>query len=224
MMLRRAFSGSSTLQRALFAQSPRMLSAAAARGTNPTALCETNLGSFTVELYVDQMPITASNFIDLAQQGYYDGIHFHRVIPNFMAQFGCPNARDLSGKAGMPGTGGPRPDSTYAVYGTGETITRTVTKSFKGAIPDEHTAKISNVAGTLSMANSGPNSGGSQFFINVVDNARLDWFSPGPSKHPVFGKVVEGFDVVLAITEVPTGAIAKDRPNDPVQMLKITVD
>ena len=85
-----------------------MLSTAVARGTNPTALCETNLGSFTVELYVDQMPITASNFIDLAQQGYYDGIHFHRVIPNFMAQFGCPNARDLSGKAGMPGTGGPR--------------------------------------------------------------------------------------------------------------------
>ena len=155
----------------------------------------------------------------------YDGIHFHRVIPNFMAQFGCPNARDLSGKSGgVPGTGGPKPDSSFKVIGTGETVVRAITKQLKEAIPDEHTAKISNVAGTLSMANAGPNTGGSQFFINVVDNPRLDWFSPGPSAHPVFGQVIEGFETVVSITEVPTGAVAKDRPNDPIQMIKIQVD
>jgi hypothetical protein len=84
---------------------------------NPTALCETSAGSFTVELFVDQMPITASNWIDLAERGFYNGVHFHRVIPHFMAQFGCPNARDLSGHSGRPGTGGPLPNSTFKVLG-----------------------------------------------------------------------------------------------------------
>lgn len=91
---------------------------------NPTALCETSAGSFTVELFVDQMPITASNWIDLAQRGFYNGVHFHRVIPHFMAQFGCPNARDLSGHSGRPGTGGPLPNSTFTILGTGESVTR----------------------------------------------------------------------------------------------------
>lgn len=79
------------------------------------------------------------------------------------------------------------------------------------------------LAGTLSMANSGPESGGSQFFINVARNSRLDWFTPGPSKHPVFGRVVEGYDTVVAITQVPTGTVAKDQPNEPIKMVKITV-
>ena len=91
---------------------------------NPTALCETSAGSFTVELLVDQMPITASNWIDLAKGGFYNGVHFHRVIPHFMAQFGCPNARDLSGHSGGPGTGGPLPMSTFTVLGSGESVTR----------------------------------------------------------------------------------------------------
>ena len=91
---------------------------------NPTALCETSAGSFTVELFVDRMPITASNWIDLAQRGFYNGVHFHRVIPHFMVQFGCPNARDLSGHSGRPGTGGPLPNSTYKVLSTGESVTR----------------------------------------------------------------------------------------------------
>ena len=79
------------------------------------------------------------------------------------------------------------------------------------------------LTGTLSMANSGPESGGSQFFINVARNSRLDWFTPGPSKHPVFGRVVEGYDTVVAITQVPTGTVAKDQPNEPIKMVKITV-
>lgn len=165
---------------------------------NPTAVCETTLGTFTVELFVDKMPITAGNFVELAKSGFYDGLHFHRVIDNFMIQFGCPNSKD--------------PKSPRA--GTGQ--------SPKGSIKDEHlpTAKLSNEPGTLSMANSGPNSGSSQFFINTVHNAFLDWFSPGPSKHPVFGKVTQGMDVVNKIGKTPTSS---DRPVTPVKMIKITV-
>jgi len=165
---------------------------------NPTAVCETSLGTFTVELFVDKMPITAGNFVDLAKSGFYDGLHFHRVIDKFMIQFGCPHSKD--------------PNSPRC--GTGQ--------SPKGSIKDEHLpdAKISNEPGTLSMANAGPSSGSSQFFINTVHNAFLDWFSPGPSKHPVFGKVVDGMDVVNKISKTPT---KNDRPTTPVKMIKITV-
>jgi cyclophilin family peptidyl-prolyl cis-trans isomerase len=166
---------------------------------NPTATCETSLGTFTVELFVDKMPVTAGNFVELARSGFYDGLHFHRVIDNFMIQFGCPHSKD--------------PKSPRA--GTGQ--------SPKGSIKDEHlaTAKISNEPGTLSMANAGPNSGSSQFFINTVHNAFLDWFSPGPSKHPVFGKVTAGMDVVNKIGKTPTSS--GDRPTTPVKMIKVTV-
>ena len=167
---------------------------------NPTATLETSLGNIEVELFTDKMPVTARNFIELAKSGFYDGLHFHRVIDGFMIQFGCAHSKD--------------PKSPRA--GTGE--------SPKGNIEDEHPedAKISNEPGTLSMANTGrPNSGGSQFFINTAHNAYLDWFSPGPSKHPVFGKVVSGMDVVKAIETTPTGA--GDRPVTPVKMIKITV-
>jgi cyclophilin family peptidyl-prolyl cis-trans isomerase len=168
---------------------------------NPTATFETSLGTFEAELFVDQMPITAGNFLDLARSGFYDGLHFHRVIPNFMVQFGCPHSRD--------------PKSPRA--GTGD--------SPKGTIADEHPAdaKLSNLPGTLSMANTGArNSGSCQFFINTVANPYLDWFSPGPSKHPVFGKVIRGMDVLQAIEKSPTDA--QDRPRTPVQMIKVTVN
>jgi cyclophilin family peptidyl-prolyl cis-trans isomerase len=168
---------------------------------NPTATCETSLGSFKIELFVDQMPITAGNFIKLAKSGFYDGLHFHRVIDNFMCQFGCPHSRDPKSRRAGTGDG---PD---------------------GTIQDEHpeNAKISNAPGTLSMANTGrPNSGSCQFFINTVDNARLDWFSPGPSRHPVFAKVISGMDVVTKIEKTPTDG--DDRPLTPVQMVKITVE
>ncbi len=167
---------------------------------NPTAICETSLGSFTVELFLDKMPITSQNFIDLAKSGFYDGLHFHRVIKGFMCQFGCPFSKDPSSP--RAGTGGPP----------------------HGRIKDEHPqdAKISNQPGTLSMANTGqPNSGGSQFFINTADNSYLDWFSPGASKHPVFGKVIEGMDVIKSIETAPTGS--GDRPKTPIQMIKITI-
>ena len=82
--------------------------------------------------------------------------------------------------------------------------------------------KASNEPGTLSMANTGrPNSGGSQFFVNTVHNAYLDWFSPGASKHPVFGKVIEGMDVVRKIEKVRTDPT--DRPVDAVKMIRVTI-
>jgi cyclophilin family peptidyl-prolyl cis-trans isomerase len=167
---------------------------------NPTALFQTSLGNFKVEIYLDKMPLTAGNFINLAKSGFYDGLHFHRVIKGFMLQFGCPHSRDPHSP--RCGTGGPP----------------------HGTIQDEHpaNAKLSNEPGTLSMANTGrPNSGGSQFFVNTVHNSYLDWFSPGPSKHPVFAKVTEGWDVVQKIESTATDS--GDRPVTPVQMVRITV-
>lgn len=165
---------------------------------NPTATFETSLGNFTAELFLDQMPLTAGNFLKLAKSGFYDGLHFHRVIKNFMVQFGCPHSKDP--KSPDAGTGGPP----------------------TGDIKDEFTVKLSNEPMTLSMANTGrPNSGGSQFFINTIHNDFLDWFTPGQSRHPVFGKIVGGQDVVKQIETTPTDG--DDRPRTPVKVLKVTV-
>merc|ERR1711934_1165342 len=115
-----------------------------------------------------------------------------------MNQFGCPHSKDP--KSRRSGTGGP-PDGTFKNLKTGASEGRTN----GGNIQDENISKDSNTPGTLSMANTGrPNSGGSQFFINVANNANLDWFAPGPSKHPVFGKVISGMDVATKISKVKT--------------------
>ncbi len=165
---------------------------------NPIAVFDTSLGTFKAEIFSDQMPITSKNFTDLAKAGFYDGLHFHRVINNFMLQFGCPHSKDPN--SGRAGTGGPP----------------------HGNIRDEHAARISNEPGTLSMANTGrPNSGGSQFFVNTVHNSYLDWFSAGPSKHPVFGKVTEGMDVVKAIETTQTDG--RDKPITPVKMNSLSI-
>ena len=164
--------------------------------TNPTVTFHTTEGNFSAEIFMDTMPITASNFLNLVKSGYYNGLHFHRVIKDFMIQFGCSFSKDPNSP--RCGTGGP-----------GYTI------------QDEFTAKISNAPGTLSMANTGrPNSGGGQFFINVKDNSYLDWFGPSPSKHPVFGKITDGYDVVLRISKTSTRS---DRPVTPIQVTEITL-
>jgi len=182
---------------------------------NPVATLSTSMGDIKVELFLDRVPRTASNFIDLAQTGFYEGVHFHRVIPGFMNQFGCPHAKDP--KSSRAGTGGP-PDGTFKNLASGATETR----SNGGNIEDENVSKDSNAPGTLSMANTGrPNSGGSQFFLNVANNANLDWFSGGQSKHPVFGKVVEGMDIATKISKVKT---VRDNPVEPIKMLKITIE
>ena len=149
---------------------------------------ETNHGDVVIELYGD-MPVTAGNFKKLVEEGFYDGVIFHRVIPNFMIQGGDPTGT---------GMGGP---------------------GYK--IADEFVAGHSNVRGTLSMANSGPNSGGSQFFINLVDNSFLDYDKqPLTSKHPVFGEVVEGMEVVDEIASVATGG---EKPVEEVVIIKASV-
>lgn len=141
---------------------------------NKVAVFETNQGTFKIELYLDKAPITAGNFLKLAEQGFYNGTRFHRVIPKFMIQGGDPLSKDIS-KKDMWGTGGPG----YA-------------------IKDEFGQGLKNDKGTIAMANSGPNTGGSQFFINVANNNFLD------GKHPVFGKVIEGYDVVEKISNLKT--------------------
>lgn len=158
---------------------------------NRTAVFETNMGTFELELFEDTMPITTKNFIDLAEKGFYDNTKFHRVIEGFMIQGGDPLSKD---------------DSKKNYWGTDS-------PGYK--IKDEFAEGLSNVRGTMAMANAGPNTGGSQFFINVVDNTFLD------GKHPVFGKVVEGMDVVDEIVAVETDGL--DRPVKEVVIKKITI-
>jgi len=158
--------------------------------TNHKAVFETSKGTFTIELFDDKAPLTAGNFEKLVNQGFYNGLIFHRVIPKFMIQGGCPKGI---------GTGGP-----------GYTI------------KDEFHKDLSNVRGTIAMANCGPNTGGSQWFINLVDNTFLDFDKPPKaSQHPVFGKVVSGMEVVDAISTVRTDR--GDKPLEPVTIKKITI-
>ncbi|KAH8048822.1 peptidyl-prolyl cis-trans isomerase [Aureococcus anophagefferens] len=184
---------------------------------NPVASFKTSMGTIKAEIYLDRVPRTASNFIDLANSGFYNGLHFHRVIPGFMNQFGCPFSKDPNSH--RSGTGGPKDGTTFKNLATGETE-----KRFNGGnIKDENIDRTSNAPGTLSMANTGAkNSGGSQFFLNVANNKNLDWFTGGESKHPVFGKVVDqaSLDLCVKISKVPT---RDDNPRTPVKMISVTV-
>jgi len=145
----------------------------------------TNKGDIIIELYSEDMPITTGNFEKLVKEGFYNGVIFHRIINGFMIQGGDPE-----------GTGGGGPGYT---------------------IQDEftQTSLDYNVRGTISMANAGPNTGGSQFFINLVDNNFLN------GKHPVFGKIIEGMDVIDEIAKVETNA--QDRPLEDVKIIKAEV-
>jgi len=143
--------------------------------TNKILEFNTNKGNFKIELYVDKAPVTTGNFIKLVDDGFYNGLIFHRVIPNFMVQCGCPHGT---------GRGGP-----------GYTIRDEFHPDLK------HDSK-----GMLSMANAGPNTGGSQFFITVAETPWLD------GKHSIFGKVIEGMEVVDSISKVE-----KDRNDKPLQ-------
>jgi peptidyl-prolyl cis-trans isomerase B (cyclophilin B) len=133
-----------------------------------TATSTTNKGAIKVELFTEQAPETTGNFIKLAKEGFYDGLTFHRVIPDFMVQAGCPQGT---------GTGGPG-------YQFDDEA---------GALALPHDGP-----GVLSMANAGPNTNGSQFFITHVETSWLN------GKHGVFGKVLEGQDIVDAIAQGDT--------------------
>lgn len=164
---------------------------------NPIVLFDTNYGEIKIELFLKESPVTAGNFKKLVEEGFYDGIKFHRVIPDFMVQAGDPLSKNDS-LQNRWGTGGSEP------------------------IEDEFIKGLSNLRGTLSMANAGPNTGSSQFFINVVDNDFLDFDKPPlQSKHPVFGKVIEGMSVVDQISLVRRNS--RDVPVDPVIIRKATL-
>ena len=144
----------------------------------------TSLGTIAIEFFDDDAPKTVENFRKLSSDGFYDGIIFHRVIPDFMIQGGCPQGT---------GTGGP------------------------GYTFEDEFNQHKVVRGALAMANAGPNTNGSQFFIVTVDSA--PWLD---GKHTVFGQVTAGMDAVDAIEATPTGA--GDRPLDPPTIESIQLD
>ena len=165
---------------------------------NPIAIMNTNKGTIVLELFEDKVPITAGNFIDHSKAGYYDGVIFHRVISDFMIQGGDPSGTGGGGHAAKyhEGHGDPDDSNTWK-------------------IPDEfHDDLKHDSAGILSMANSGPNTGGSQFFITVKETPWLD------GAHAVFGKVIEGLDVVIEISELET---ENDRPLENVKINSIII-
>ncbi len=155
-----------------------------------SATLHTNKGDITLE-FSNATPKTVANFTKLAKEGFYDGVKFHRVIKGFMIQGGDPLTKDDSQMARW-GTGGP-----------GYTF------------EDEITPGNNNVAGTVAMANAGPNTNGSQFFINTANNNFLD------TKHTVFARVIAGVEVVQAIEAVKT--TTGDRPLEPVIIKNITL-
>ncbi len=167
---------------------------------NRTAVITTNMGVIELELFEDQMPITTSNFIKLAESGFYDQTKFHRVIEGFMIQGGDPNSKG----------------SDESIYGTGGPEENVADEFVEGEL-------LSNTRGTIAMANTGqPNSGGSQWFINLVDNTGLDFNKPPlSSKHPVFGRVSKGMDIVDTIGQVETKA--RDIPVTPVVIESIVI-
>ena len=153
---------------------------------------DTTKGEVVLELFTEQTPVTTGNFIKLAGEGFYDGVKFHRVIDGFMIQSGDPLSKD---------------DSMQSQWGTGGPGYQ---------FEDEIVAGLSNVPGTISMANAGPGTNGSQFFINTGENVFLD------GKHSVFGRVIEGMDVVTAIEKTET--LPGDRPVEPMVIKKVTVN
>lgn len=159
--------------------------------TSPKVVFETDLGKLTIELYPVKAPITVNNFLAYIDSKYYEGIIFHRVVDNFVVQAGA-YTYDFKHKAGLP------------------------------PIKNESDNGLKNLQGTLSMARtSDPDSATSQFFINIVDNPRLDADGDKPG-YAVFGKVIDGFEVVKKIEKEPRGLyrMFPEAPNYAVRILK----
>ncbi|MDP2090900.1 MAG: peptidylprolyl isomerase [Candidatus Gracilibacteria bacterium] len=151
------------------------------------AIMKTTNGTMTIKLFTDLVPVTTTNFIGLAKKGYYNNVTFHRVINNFMIQGGDPTATGMGGES---------------IFG----------KEFE----DEFSKELSNIPYSISMANAGANTNGSQFFINQVDNSRgLD------NKHSVFGQVVEGIENVDKIAKVKTDS--SDKPEKEVKIVSLEI-
>ncbi|WP_125681710.1 peptidylprolyl isomerase [Levilactobacillus yonginensis] len=184
-----------------------------ANARGPQVTIETSMGNIQLQLFPEQAPKTVENFVTHAKAGYYDGLTFHRVIPNFMIQGGDPTGTGMGGESiwGQP-------------------------------FEDEFSKELYNLRGALSMANAGPNTNGSQFFIvqdkDMTDQMQnqmhdagfpeeiVDAYKNGGTpwldfRHTVFGQVIEGMDVVDAIAQVKTDS--SDQPATPVTMDKVTV-
>jgi peptidyl-prolyl cis-trans isomerase-like 1 len=152
------------------------------------AVIETNMGTIEIELFADKTPKTVENFVGHAGKGYYNGVVFHRVIDGFMIQGGDPTGTGRGGES---------------IWG--------------GKFKDEFVSDLKHdSAGILSMANAGPNTNGSQFFITLAATPWLD------GKHTVFGKVINGMDVVSAIGKVEKGP--GDRPVNDVIMKEVKIE
>ena len=149
-----------------------------------TATLHTNHGPVRVELFTEDAPKTVANFEKLSREGFYDGLTFHRVIPDFMIQGGCPRG---------DGTGGPG-------------------YTFEDEFNEHGVAR-----GALAMANAGPNTNGSQFFI--VTTKEAPWLD---GKHTVFGRVTDGMDVVDRISELPRDG--RDKPREPATIERIELE
>lgn len=184
-----------------------------ANAKGPKATIKTNHGDITIQLFPEQAPKTVENFVALAEKGYYDGVTFHRVIPDFMIQGGDPTGTGAGGDS-----------------------------SFGGNFEDEFSPELFNINGALSMANAGPNTNGSQFFI--VTNEHVDDGMIGQMKqagypdeiiekyknggtpwldfrHTVFGQVIDGMAVVKEISGVKRDAA--DKPAEPVVMTTVEI-
>ncbi len=176
---------------------PAKATKSAAPAGNPRVALDTTKGRIVIELYADKAPKTVKNFLDYVKAGFYNGTIFHRVIPGFMVQ-----------------GGGFTPDMTE--------------KPTRPPIPNEADNGLQNQRGTLAMARiSDPNSAASEFFINVVNNTPLNFRGKTPDGwgYAVFGKVVEGMDVVDAIVQVPTTTKGpyENVPVQPVVLQKATI-
>lgn len=184
------------------------------RVSGPTAVISTNYGDITVQLFPEQAPKTVENFVTLARRGYYDGVNFHRVIADFMIQGGDPTGTGAGGES-----------------------------AFGESFADEFSKKLFNLRGALSMANAGPNTNGSQFFI--VQNQHLspemnvqmevagypkkviEAYANGGTPwldfhHTVFGQVIAGMDVVDQIAACATDAQDKPQQDVTIQTVKVT--
>lgn len=183
--------------------------------TGSQAVIKTNLGEIKVQLFEKEAPKTVKNFVKLAQNGYYDGVIFHRVIPDFMIQGGDPTGTGRGGQS---------------IYGKG--------------FEDEFADDLFNFTGALSMANAGPNTNGSQFFIvsnehvpaNMIEQMKMvgypqevighyakDGGTPWlDHRHTVFGQVISGMDVVKKISQVKRDNM--DKPKKDVVMEKVTIE
>ena len=182
--------------------------------TGPKAVVKTNMGDITIQLFPEEAPKTVENFVGLSKKGYYDGVIFHRVIPNFMIQGGDPTGSGMGGES-----------------------------FFGGNFEDEFSPSLFNLNGALSMANAGPNTNSSQFFIVTMndipaqmvsqlegagfpeeiieankENGGTPWLD---QKHTVFGHVVKGYEVAEAIQNVERNAM--DKPNKDIIIETITI-